>query len=203
MSPKVSAEYKERKRQEILLSAMEVFQRKGFEPTTMKDIKEEAGISFGALYSYFSSTEEMFIELLQKSSQLDTLTQHDSATASSWKRLEDYLLVQDEMLKTIKSSLIPAAYEFFMTSWRKTGRLSILKDRYKEAGDQIKAMLADGIKNGEFQPTVPLDSLAKLIVSTLEGLNVSVLFIGYTESGAKEQLVTLIKMLKQLLRVKE
>ncbi|OCA92106.1 TetR family transcriptional regulator [Pseudobacillus wudalianchiensis] len=203
MSPKVSAEYKERKRQEILHSAMEVFQRKGFEPTTMKDIKEEAGISFGALYSYFSSTEEMFIELLQKSSQLDTLTQHDSATTSSWKRLEDYLLVQDEMLKTIKSSLIPAAYEFFMTSWRETGRLSILKDRYKEAGDQIKAMLADGIKNGEFQPTVPLDSLAKLIVSTLEGLNVSVLFIGYTESGAKEQLVTLIKMLKQLLHVKE
>ncbi len=203
MSPKVSLEYKERKRQEILLAAMEVFRRKGFEPTTMKDIKEEAGISFGALYSYFSSTEEMFLQLLQMSSQHENDDIQDKAVTSSWQQIENYLQEQNEQLKEIKDSLVPTAYEFFMTSWRETGRLSILKNRYEKAGEQLKSILSKGIKTKEFRPAVDVDSLAKLIVSTLEGLNISVLFIGYKESRAKEQLVTLTETLKQLLLVKE
>ena len=42
-------------RANILASAMELFRRKGFEETTMRDIAAEAGVATGAAYYYFDS----------------------------------------------------------------------------------------------------------------------------------------------------
>ena len=39
--PKVSEEHKEQRKHQILMAAMEVFKRKGYEKATVKDIVEE------------------------------------------------------------------------------------------------------------------------------------------------------------------
>jgi AcrR family transcriptional regulator len=51
MTPKVSEEYKKKRKQELVEVAREVFVQKGFIRTTMQDIMDRAGISRGALYS--------------------------------------------------------------------------------------------------------------------------------------------------------
>ncbi len=54
---------KDEKRQLILDTAAKVFSSKGYHKTTVKDIVDEAAISVGSFYFYFSSKEELFAEL--------------------------------------------------------------------------------------------------------------------------------------------
>lgn len=64
MAPKVSEEYLEARKQEILRAAVRAFSRHGFHGATLEHIREESGLSRGAVYHYFKSKEEM-IEALQ------------------------------------------------------------------------------------------------------------------------------------------
>jgi len=54
----------EQKRQEILDIAAEIFEAKGFEGASMSAIAAKVGGSKGTLYNYFSSKEELFIEVM-------------------------------------------------------------------------------------------------------------------------------------------
>jgi AcrR family transcriptional regulator len=49
----------EETRERILDSALELFRKKGFDETTMRDIAAEAGVATGAAYYYFRSKEEL------------------------------------------------------------------------------------------------------------------------------------------------
>ena len=53
------------KKKYILETARTVFMEKGFKDVTMKDIVDACNISRGGLYLYFSSTKEIFLEVLQ------------------------------------------------------------------------------------------------------------------------------------------
>lgn len=57
--PKVTEEYIDIRRQQIIDAAYRCFARKGFHQTTMREIFAEAGLSAGAIYHYFQSKEEI------------------------------------------------------------------------------------------------------------------------------------------------
>ena len=57
--PRVSDEYLERRRQQILDAARRCFARQGFYETSMQDVFREAGLSAGAVYRYFKSKDEL------------------------------------------------------------------------------------------------------------------------------------------------
>ena len=57
--PKVTEEYLDTRRQEIIDAAYRCFARKGFHQTTMRDIYAEAGLSPGAIYHYFDSKDDI------------------------------------------------------------------------------------------------------------------------------------------------
>jgi AcrR family transcriptional regulator len=54
----------EKKRQEIIDAAFEVFSEIGFAQASMNDISIRAGASKATLYSYFESKEELFTEVM-------------------------------------------------------------------------------------------------------------------------------------------
>src|SRR5262249_32260773 len=58
--PKVSREHEQRRRNEILRTALKCFARRGYHETTMDDVVGEAGLSKGALYQYFKGKEDLF-----------------------------------------------------------------------------------------------------------------------------------------------
>lgn len=60
--PKVSPAHVASRRRQILEAAWACFARKGFHGTTMPEICREAGLSTGAVYSYFPSKEEIIEE---------------------------------------------------------------------------------------------------------------------------------------------
>lgn len=58
------AEAKEQTRAQLLKAAAGVFARKGFAGASVDEIAEEAGFSIGAIYSNFTSKEDLFLALL-------------------------------------------------------------------------------------------------------------------------------------------
>ena len=57
--PRVSQEYLDQRRQQILDAALRCFAREGLHRTTMQHILREAALSPGALYRYFASKEDI------------------------------------------------------------------------------------------------------------------------------------------------
>lgn len=55
---------REKRREEIIQAAMNVFSKKGFERSKMEAIATEAGIGKGTIYGYFSSKKELFEEMI-------------------------------------------------------------------------------------------------------------------------------------------
>ncbi len=55
----------EERKAELLAAALAVFAELGFERATLQDVADRAGVTKGALYHYFDSKNELFIELVR------------------------------------------------------------------------------------------------------------------------------------------
>lgn len=71
MSPKVTEEYLEERRQQIISAAEVCFARMGIHGTTLEDIRMESGLSRGAVYHYFKSKEDIVEGLRERSREAD------------------------------------------------------------------------------------------------------------------------------------
>lgn len=58
-------EQKERRRQEIVYAALELFVSKGYAATKVTDIAEKANMSTGLMFHYFESKEKLYEELIR------------------------------------------------------------------------------------------------------------------------------------------
>src|SRR3989337_380422 len=58
--PRVTAAHEQEVRDRIVTAAVRVFSDKGFHSSTIADVCRESGLSVGAIYTYFSSKEELF-----------------------------------------------------------------------------------------------------------------------------------------------
>jgi len=57
---------KDNRKHEFMAAALELFYRKGYENTTIKDIIDELGVSKGAFYHYFESKEAIIINIARE-----------------------------------------------------------------------------------------------------------------------------------------
>jgi AcrR family transcriptional regulator len=54
------------RRAEVLEAALHVFTELGYERATLQDVADRAGVTKGALYHYFDSKNELFLELMRE-----------------------------------------------------------------------------------------------------------------------------------------
>ncbi|HEV3369502.1 MAG TPA: helix-turn-helix domain-containing protein, partial [Acidimicrobiales bacterium] len=59
----------ERRRQQLLSVALELFARRGYRSTTMDDIAEAAGVTKPLVYQHFSSKRALYLELVDSIAQ--------------------------------------------------------------------------------------------------------------------------------------
>jgi len=64
--PKVTAQYLAEKKKEIVAAAMRVCVAKPAYEITLRDVVRECGISTGGIYNYFSSVDDIFVEILNQ-----------------------------------------------------------------------------------------------------------------------------------------
>lgn len=101
--PKVTKEYSEARRRQIIDAAYQCFRRKGFHQTTMRDIYAEAKLSAGAVYHYFDSKEE----IIQASFDFDYHRSRDLFTAA--EASDDPMRALDKLLDFFFQGLKGAA----------------------------------------------------------------------------------------------
>jgi AcrR family transcriptional regulator len=80
--PKVSDVHREERRRQIIDAALTCFSRSGFEGTSMAEIITESGLSAGAIYSYFTSKQDLIVQvtrdvLQSRADDLDGLEKQD------------------------------------------------------------------------------------------------------------------------------
>ena len=64
--PKVTEDYFADKKREIVDAAIRVCESKPAYAVTLRDVVKECGISTGGIYNYFSSIDEIFVEILNR-----------------------------------------------------------------------------------------------------------------------------------------
>jgi AcrR family transcriptional regulator len=63
--PRITAERRAARRQQILEAAWECFTRHGFQATTMDEVAAAAGVSAGTTYTYFATKDDLIIATVE------------------------------------------------------------------------------------------------------------------------------------------
>ncbi|WP_176560266.1 TetR family transcriptional regulator [Brevibacillus dissolubilis] len=202
MSPRVTEEHKNQRRQEILQAATEVFKRKGFESTTMKDIVEACGMSRGGVYMYFSSTDEMFRAILDQNDDTSAsehyqIREGETAWEALLRGLDDF----EKDLYHLDDTLVPLKVEYFTAIYREQGRQPYQLGRYQKMAAAYQSFLATGVERGEFHPQKPLESICLSVISFMDGIVLTTLQLGPEHTDVNGQVDHLRFYLEQVLRV--
>jgi AcrR family transcriptional regulator len=170
--PKVSEQHREGRRQQIIDAAYRCFARKGFHQTTMRDIYEEAGLSPGAVYHYFSSKDD----IVEASFSFDYERSTDlfsKALASNDPRaaLEQLL---DFFLHGLEGAAALGASRVNVQGWGEAlinPRLGeTLRRVISSYGDALSHVVRKAQEAGQIDPSLDPSTVSSLVLSIYYGL---------------------------------
>lgn len=145
----------ERRTQEILEAAFRIFSIKGYHNTTMDDIAQEAGISKGTCYQYFTGKEDIFIATMEKTLGI-LLAEAEAAAGDS----SDALARMGIEGLTFISKYRDLQFMFMGVVSEALGGNERLKRKAAEVFAQVAEFLAKdiekGIAEGVFRPIDPM-----------------------------------------------
>jgi AcrR family transcriptional regulator len=169
--PRVSQEYLEARRRQILDAARRCFVRNGFHATSMQDILGEADLSAGALYRYFKSKDEIiaaigfanvaaFTAAVEQVLQVDDPPSLDEALGLLLDALERLDEEQDHAKITLQA-------------WSEALRSPALAARVEAGWADLTRSLAGLVQTyqerGDISSDVSPDHVARVLVGLLHG----------------------------------
>ena len=138
--PKISDERRAERQEQILEGARRCFAEHGYEGATVAKLEREIGLSRGAIFNYFPSKEELFIELAVR----------DSARMS-------YLWVNHGLEAVVRevAELDPAWLSVYLELSRRVRNdpdfRSRIETRQNEMGPANRARIEEAQRSGEFR----------------------------------------------------
>jgi AcrR family transcriptional regulator len=183
------------KKRYILEKAAAVFIRAGYTAVTMKNIVDACGISRGGLYKYYSSTREIFEDILSAGKESDycLLTMGMENGVHALHLLTDFFQQQKDEILNIENTIRIAVYEFFLAHKNS----DLLNKFYTETAAVIAQTLEYGIRRNEITGITSKDvgKLANHMIIILEGLNIVALSKPVSPAFIEEQLDLFMKNL--------
>lgn len=180
--PKVSEDYKAKRRQEIIESALLCFAEKGFESSTMDDIVERSGTSKGLVYNYFKSKEELYSALMEERSShmfstlREKFQQLNTAKEKLKKLFTHYL---EGSKKEGYQDYLKVHFEWIIYASRNENLKQKMVYRYEnEVCAFVENIVNEGIANGEFNPSVDPKSIASLFWAKVDGISLAYALTG-------------------------
>ena len=188
---KISRPHFEKQRKEkmrkILKAARQVFCRKGFLAVKMQDIIDECGISRGGIYIYFSSVEEVFLEVLKQRNKegISSINKSVNAHEPFEAVFEAYMSRQKERLINFENSLFRAYCEYIFSK-PKAAVHAIRDMQLSQLRSSVEAILKLGVSQDILQ-NENITQLAIHFIATIDGLSVLALGDALTEEIINEQ----------------
>ncbi len=142
----------QRKRQEILAAASEVFAQKGYAAATTKDIANAADLGESTLYNYFESKRDILLAILEENhALLDTVFQMTQGLAN-----RDALIELFDRSLEIFSGRIPFIRTILAEAWVDNDVLNTyVVTRLKQASRLIEDFIENQVSAGVFRPIDP------------------------------------------------
>jgi AcrR family transcriptional regulator len=170
--PKVSQEYLDVRRSEILDAAIVCFSRDGFHRTTMKDIVRQSGLSPGAIYNYFKS-KEAIIEAIagRRQTKERELTTEIAGNGSAGTALESVLVAFLNELESPKERLRRrVSIQLWAEAQRNSRVRKIVLRSFEEPRKLLSEVFLASQKRGAIAEWVDPDALACFVIATFHGL---------------------------------
>ena len=158
--PKISEERKSERREQILAGARRCFAQHGYEGATVSRLEAETGLSRGAIFNYYGSKEELFVELAER----------DAARMSEIFGEGGLEAVVREVVE-----LDPAWLSVYLELFRRvrtdeTFRSKIEHSQREAAVDANRARIAAGQESGEFRSDLEAKEIGVFLNLVLNGL---------------------------------
>jgi AcrR family transcriptional regulator len=171
--PRVSAAHEQEVRDRIIAAAVRVFSEKGYHSSTIADVCRESGLSVGAIYTYFSGKEALFLQScdLISARGLDELAQRLASASTTAERLTIAIGLYVETIDEYQGapgqiSLVQAWAE----ADREPGVRAMLAARRERLVGAGQVLLYQGIASGELPAWLDVDAVTRAFLALLDGL---------------------------------
>ena len=159
------------RKKQILEAALKIFIKKGYAKTTMDDIVGLSGLSKGALYHYYKSKKDLFLDLIDHW-EVYTFKNFYQKSSKYNSASNTIRLFGQNVLKTLKDKKIAylAEVEFLSLSNHDLDikhRSQLLYDKLLNLFEKV---VAKGIKQGEFKE-LDIRTTAMFIIAVFQGIN--------------------------------
>lgn len=166
---------KEQRKKDIILSALKVFCKKGFDATTINDIVKQAKCSHGLFYHYFDSKKAIFEAVMENRGKnmmdfLDEVLLNQDGFVEKLRKLTEYTF---ENMK--KDQVFAYRYYFFVSNVFAKAESGELPHKCKNKPPHLRMFdfFSEGISRGDFKDDYPPEECAKLYNSIIQGSTLS------------------------------
>ena len=166
--PKVVPEYKEQARVRIIEQALKAFSERGYYRTRMTDIASDLGVSKGAIYQYFESKEQLFIEAIRHHGERRARVVRGFLDSGSLKSISTGEFF-DEMLELRLSSL-PLAVDLLRETDRNKALRNLLVGVAEDWGQGLVELIDEMKSKGEIRADIDSSSLSRGVLALRDGL---------------------------------
>lgn len=163
--PKVTQEYMEARREQILEAARRCFLRDGFHSTSMQDLFAESGLSAGAVYRHFASKDEMITAIAEENMREVLAMVHSVATHRTSSSVGAMMADVLDMVKTktVEENVAGLA----VLAWSESLRNPALARQFNDLLAQMRSDLAEVVREHQNSGTVPREASPEAIAATL------------------------------------
>lgn len=182
--PKVTEEYYEKKKSEILDAAYKVFTTKPITSVVMKDIIAETGFSHGVVYKYYKNLDDILVDLVIKMNSQSTLPEKVTALLSNakekdWQKIirKTCTILSDDLIGTDLAVLNFSIYCDALTIGDPERVLKMgerIKGEYSSPLTVPIAMMTEYlgkvIETEKLRPTMSVEEIIQFIIVTYSGI---------------------------------
>ncbi|MFF4709135.1 TetR/AcrR family transcriptional regulator [Streptomyces sp. NPDC001288] len=169
--PKVSQEYMDARRAQILDAARRCFLRDGFHSTSMQDLFAESGLSAGAVYRHFASKDDMILAIAEENMRDVLALVHTVATTRPGGSV-GAVLAEVLDLVTARSAAQDTS-RLAVLAWSEALRNPALAAQFATLLAQMRSDLAEVVREhqetGALPAEVTADKIAGALVCLLPG----------------------------------
>jgi AcrR family transcriptional regulator len=179
--PKVSQDYRDARRAQILDAARRCFLREGFHATSMQDLFAESGLSAGAVYRYFASKDDVIFAIAEQNltEVMDVVrgaaTRPGATVGEAVAEVLDLLRRKDEQQQVGSMAILV---------WAEVLRNPTLAGRFRQLLTDLRAdlvrLIADQRLRRKKYPATP-DAVAGAVLSIVTGYLVQLAILGPAE----------------------
>lgn len=161
---------RENTRARLLESAISVFLNKGFNGARIDDVVKGAGFTRGAFYSNFSSMEELLHEVVLSQAE-EIIEKFRQGLANYNKKMGlEALLVLFESAREQGRTVYILVTELMLFQLRNPGKTVGVAESYTRFESEVMALVDQILKAMGRYPTVPIESVTNIIISSFLGV---------------------------------